>query len=208
MGTQKSSFGANFFFLRKNAFFDPHLVQNAHKMAQNGVKWGGLGGQFWVFEDPRPFGTSKNVFLKKKFFFEKKIFLPILAQKDLEKFRAWAPVGNFVGFCLVLSAEYLGLDRELCPQTWLIVKPKYSSSKMVPRVFDEFAPSLRFLTSKVLLTVPGHFLSQLAVTGQTEGFWGPFCALMWPFLAQPGLSVGANGYILSYLAHQNHSEPY
>ena len=68
--------------------------------------------------------------------FEEKTFLPILAQKDLEKFRAWAPVGNFVGLRRVLSAAYLGLDRELSAQTWLIGKPKYSSSKMVPVVFD------------------------------------------------------------------------
>ena len=164
MGTQKTSFGAKNCFSKKTRFFDPHLVQNAHKMAQNGVKWGGLGGQFWVFEDPRPFGTSKNVFLK--------IFLPILAQKDLEKFRAWAPVGNFVGFCLVLSAEYLGLDRELCPQTWLIVKPKYSSSKMVTGVFDQFAPSLRFLTSKVPPRGPRPFSKSLGCNGPNGGVLG------------------------------------
>ena len=93
MGTQKTSFGAKFFF-EKNAFFDPHLVQNAHKMAQNGVKWGGLGGQFWVFEDARPFGTSKNVFLKKKKIFEKKIFA-YFGPKGLRKISGLGPGGEF-----------------------------------------------------------------------------------------------------------------
>ena len=48
---------------------------------------GGLQGQFWVFDGPGPFGSRNNA---KKIFFEKKIW-PILAQKDLEKFRACPP---------------------------------------------------------------------------------------------------------------------
>ena len=84
----------------KNAFFDPHLVQNAHKMAQNGVKWGGLRGQFWVFEDPRPFGTSKNVFLKKNFFFEENFFFEnfffaYFGPKGLRKISGLGPGGEF-----------------------------------------------------------------------------------------------------------------
>ena len=85
-------------FFEKNVFFDPHLVQNAHKMAQNGVKWWGLGGQFWVFEDPRPFGTSNNVFLKN--FFE--IFFAYFGPKGLGKILGLGPGGEF---CRVLSAE-------------------------------------------------------------------------------------------------------
>ena len=85
----------------KNAFFDPHLVQNAHKMAQNGVKWGGLGGQFWVFEDPRPFGTSKNVFLKKKCFSQKVfcLFWPKRTEKNFGPGPRWGISSRFVWFC-------------------------------------------------------------------------------------------------------------
>ena len=49
---------------------------------QNGPKWdrlGDLGGQFWVFEAARPFGTVKNV-IWSNFFLKKTVFF-------------WAPIG-------------------------------------------------------------------------------------------------------------------
>ena len=71
--------------LRKKCFF---LPQNRPFCPQVGPKWGPLGGlqgQFWVFEGPGPFGSRNNA---------KKIGKnwPILAQKDLKKFRAWAQI--------------------------------------------------------------------------------------------------------------------
>ena len=39
------------------------------------------------------------------------------------------------------------------------------------------------------------------------GFWGPFLALLGPFLTPLGLSVGPNVYILSFWRYQNHLEP-
>ena len=39
------------------------------------------------------------------------------------------------------------------------------------------------------------------------GFWGPFLALLGPFLTPLGLSVGPNVYILSFWGYQNHLEP-
>ena len=44
------------------------------------TRLGSVGGQFWVFEASRPFGTLKNV-IWSKFFFEKNVFFgPQLAQ--------------------------------------------------------------------------------------------------------------------------------
>ena len=39
------------------------------------------------------------------------------------------------------------------------------------------------------------------------GFWGPFLALLGPFLTPLGLSVGPNVYILCFWRDQNHLEP-
>ena len=79
--------------MKKMWVFDPKMDQNPHKMAQNGVKWGGgLGGQFWVFEASRPFGTSKNVILV-KFFFEN--FFAYFGPKGLRKISGLGPGGEF-----------------------------------------------------------------------------------------------------------------
>ena len=64
-----------------NAFLAPKLAFLPTKWAKMGST-GGLQGQFWVSEGPRPFGARNNAKI-----FGKKI-CPILAQKDLEKFRA------------------------------------------------------------------------------------------------------------------------
>ena len=61
--------------LEKRACFGPKMAQNTHKMAQKGGHLGGLGGQFRVFEAPRPSGTRKNVIWSKKKFHEKNAFL-------------------------------------------------------------------------------------------------------------------------------------
>ena len=47
-------------FLRKMRGFDPKVGLFAHKLSQNGVHWGGLQGQCWGFEGPRPFGSRNN----------------------------------------------------------------------------------------------------------------------------------------------------
>ena len=66
-------FGVKNFF-EKNTFFGPKLGQIPHKMGQNGTSRGGLGGQFWVFEAPRPFGTPKKSIWSKKNFVKKTFF--------------------------------------------------------------------------------------------------------------------------------------
>ena len=105
-------------------------------------------------------------------------------------------MGNVGGFCLGFSAAYLGLDRELGAQTWLIGKPKYSSSQMVTGVFDEFAPSLRFLTSEVPPRGPRPFSQSLGCNGPHGG---PVCGSMGRFLTPLGLSVVPN--VLFFLVH-------
>ena len=68
---------------------------------QNGAP-GGPEGQIWGFEAPKTFGDTFYVFLEEKIFFGKKKFWPILAQKDLEKFRVRAQKCCFwsaQGFC-------------------------------------------------------------------------------------------------------------
>ena len=67
-----------FFFTTKSAFFF------AHKLGQNGVHWGVYTVNFGVLRVPDPLGVE---IMQKKI--EKKIW-PILAEKDLEKFLAWA----------------------------------------------------------------------------------------------------------------------
>ena len=44
----------------------------------------------------------------------------------------------------------------------------------------------------MFLRVPGRFLSHSAVTGQTEGFWGPVWVNMGGVLTPLGLSVAPN----------------
>ena len=78
LGTDKKSFGANFF--EKNAFFDPKLAQNAHKMGQNGVHWGVYRVNFGFSRVPDPLGVE---IMQTNFF--GKPFWPILAQKGLGK---------------------------------------------------------------------------------------------------------------------------
>ena len=73
----------NKFFFEKNAFFDPKNGLFAHKLGQNGVHWGVYRVNFGFLRVPDPSGLEiMQIFLEKKFW-------PILAQKDLEKFRAW-----------------------------------------------------------------------------------------------------------------------
>ena len=61
-------------FLRRTHFssqIGPNPTQNGPK----GDLQGGLGGQFWVFEAPRPFGTPKKINLEQNFFVKKNFFL-------------------------------------------------------------------------------------------------------------------------------------
>ena len=77
----------NKIFFEENAFFDPKIGHFAHKMGQNGVHWGVYRVNFGFLRVPDPLRVE---IMQIKSFFEKKIW-PFLAQKDLEKFRAWAP---------------------------------------------------------------------------------------------------------------------
>ena len=74
-------------FFEKNGFFDPKIGLFAHKLGQNGVHWGVYRVNFGFLRVPDPLGVE---IMQIKFFLEK-CFWPFLAQKDLDKFRAWPP---------------------------------------------------------------------------------------------------------------------
>ena len=75
--------GENFF--EKNAFFWSQIGPNPTQNGPKGDLQGGLGGQFWVFEAPRPFGTPKKINLEQKKICEKNVFFG----------RFWVPIGPF-----------------------------------------------------------------------------------------------------------------
>ena len=74
-------------FFEKNAFFDPKIGLFCPQIVPKWGPLGGLQGQFWVFEGPRPFGSRNNA-NKKKF---EKFFWPFLAPKGLRKISGLAP---------------------------------------------------------------------------------------------------------------------
>ena len=82
LGTDKNDLERTKFFEENAFFFDPKIGLFAHKLGQNGVHWGGLQGQFSVFEGPGPFGSRNNA--------NKKIF----GKKILAIF---GPKGKFLG---------------------------------------------------------------------------------------------------------------
>ena len=84
-------------FFEKNAFFGPKLAQIPHKKGQNGTSRGVWGGQFWVFEGPRPFGTPKKSIWSKIFFVKKTVFLAVFGSQLGHFVCKLGPNGHFCG---------------------------------------------------------------------------------------------------------------